>query len=383
MSGNFLYPLAATGLVHIMIFVNYARRIDTDTFQRKIYLSVLGCIFTAIVAGFAGLLLDSRPGSAVYIILVCIHNIFFLAQQFSYYLVVALLDYIANRDSSRTKKILYIVAALMAANIIVGILNFFFGFYFYIGEGNHYSNGAYFLVRFYLGYSAVLMAVIDLFLSIKHFKAYDIYPIVMFAVLVGAGAVLDIVFSGGNLLWAFLTAALLNTYFLIIRSDTTQDSLTGIGNRSSFMEFINRLNRMTNKQSYSMALFDLNGLKNINDTHGAEAGDAALGDMAMILKKCSRQSDFVARIGGDEFIVAIKVRFEIEKLLSRILRALENHNQKKERPYTLSISYGYDTYTTKTDQSIEEFLQHLNNLVFQHKKDQRSEEAAVRREAGV
>jgi diguanylate cyclase (GGDEF)-like protein len=140
---------------------------------------------------------------------------------------------------------------------------------------------------------------------------------------------------------------------------------------------------MANKQSYFMALFDINGLKNINDTHGVEAGDMALADMAMILKKCSRQSDFVARIGGDKFIIAIKVRFEIERLLSRILRALENYNQKKERPFTLSISYGYDTYTSKTDQSIEEFLQHLNNLVFQHKKDQRSEEAAVRREAGV
>jgi diguanylate cyclase (GGDEF)-like protein len=366
-----------------MIFADYVRRIDTDTVQRKIYLSVLGCIFTAIVANFASALLDGRAGNAVYILLVCIHNIFFLAQQFSYYLVVALLDYIANRDSSRTKRILYIVAALMAANIIVGILNFFFGFYFYIGGGNHYSNGAYFLVRFYLGYSAVLMAVIDFLLSIKHFKAYDIYPVAMFSVLVGAGAVLDIVFPGGNFLWAFLTAALLNTYFLIIRSDTTKDALTGIGNRSSFTEFVNRLNRMTSKQSYSMALFDINGLKKINDAHGAETGDTALADMAMILKKCSRQSDFVARIGGDEFIVAIKVRFEIERLLSRILRELESHNKKKMRPYTLSISYGYDTFTTKTDQSTEEFLQHLNGLVFQHKKDQRSEEAVMRRDSGV
>jgi hypothetical protein len=77
------------------------------------------------------------------------------------------------------------------------------------------------------------------------------------------------------------------------------------------------------------------------------------------------------------------VRFEIEKLLSRILRTLENHNKKQERPYTLSISYGYDTFSTKTDQSIEEFLQHLNGLVFQHKKDQRSEEAASRRGTGA
>jgi diguanylate cyclase (GGDEF)-like protein len=176
---------------------------------------------------------------------------------------------------------------------------------------------------------------------------------------------------------------MLNGYFYIIQSDTTQDALTGIGNRSSFIEFINRLNRMPVKQSYSMALFDLNGLKKINDTYDTKTGDMAIEDMAMILKQCSRQSDFIARIGGDEFIVAIKVRFDIEKLLSRILRALESHNKKQEHPYTLSISYGYDTFSTKTDQTIEEFLQHLDSLVFQHKKDQRSEEAATRRGTGA
>jgi diguanylate cyclase (GGDEF)-like protein len=344
---------------------------------------VLSCIFIAIVSNFTGALLAGRPGNVIHILLISIYNIFFIAQQLSYYLAVVLIDYIANKNNSRTKKFVYIVIAIMAVNIIIAILNFFFGFYFYIGADNRYSNGAYFLIRFYLGYSAVLMAIIDVFLSAKYLKTHYIYLIILFAVLVGAGAALDMIFTEGNLIWAFFTAAMLCGYFHIIQSDTTQDILTGIGNRSSFTEFVNQLNRMPNKQSYFMTLFDINGLKKINDTHGSEAGDMALTDMAMILKKCSRQSDFVARIGGDEFIVAIKVRFEIEKLLSRILRALESHNQKKDRPYTLSISYGYDTYTTRTDQSIEEFLQHLNDLVFQHKKDQRSEEAAARREAGA
>jgi diguanylate cyclase (GGDEF)-like protein len=366
-----------------MIFADYVYRIDTDGFQRRVYLSVLGCIFLAIVSNFTGALLDGRPGNVIHVLLVGIYNIFFIAQQLSYYMAVVLIDYMANKNNSRTKKFLFVVMAIMAVNVIIAVLNFFSGFYFYIGPGNHYTEGSYFLVRFYLGYSAVLMAVIDVFLSAKRLKTHHIYLIVLFAILIGAGAALDMIFTGGNLIWAFFTAALLSGYFHIIQNDTTQDVLTGIGNRSSFMEFINQLNRTTNKQSYFMALFDINGLKSINDAHGTEAGNAALADMAMILKKCSRQSDFVARIGDDEFIVAIKVRFEIEKLLSRILRALENHNQKKDRPYTLSISYGYATYTTKTDQSIEEFLQHLNNLVFQHKKDQRSEEAAARREAGA
>jgi diguanylate cyclase (GGDEF)-like protein len=214
-------------------------------------------------------------------------------------------------------------------------------------------------------------------LQLRYLRAVHITLVVFFAVLIGAGAALDMFFTGGHLIWAFFTGGLLYGYFYIIRSDTTQDSMTGIGNRSSFTEFIGQVARMNTKQAYAMALFDINGLKKINDTHGQEAGDQALAEMAEILKKCSRQSDFLARIGGDEFLIAIKAKFDIEKLLARVLRTLEAYNQKPNRLYTLSISYGYSTFTTKTDQSIDEFLQRLNGLVFQHKKDQRSEEAAL------
>jgi diguanylate cyclase (GGDEF)-like protein len=259
------------------------------------------------------------------------------------------------------------------------VINIFFGFYFYLSEDNRFMNGPMFLLRFYLGYTAILILIVDMFLSARYLKTAHVYLLTLFAILVGAGAALDLVFPGGRLLWAFFTGGLLYTYFSIIRSDTTQDSITGIGNRSSFTEFINQVARMPAKQSYAMALFDINGLKKINDTHGPETGDQALAEMAEILKKCSRQSDFLARIGEDEFLIAIKAKFDIEKLLARILRTLETFNKKPDRLYTLSISYGYATFTTKTDQSIDEFLQRLNGLVFQHKKDQRNEEAALAR----
>jgi diguanylate cyclase (GGDEF)-like protein len=377
-SGN-LYPLLATGLVLVLIFADYAGRADTDQFQRKIYLSVLGSLLVGIAAHFAAALLNGRPGAGIHIALQIIYSLFFVLQNLSYYLMVVVIDYIANRNSARARKFLYLVLAIAGLNIIIMLPNIPFGFYFYITEDNLFMNGSVFLLRFFLGYVAILMIIVDMLLSAKYLRTAQIYLLTLFALLVGAGAVLDLLFPGSHLIWAFFTGALLRGYFYIIRGDTTRDGLTGIGNRSSFTEFINRISRMNVKQTYAMALFDINGLKKINDAQGSATGDQALSEMAEILKKCSRQSDFVARIGADEFLVAIKAKFDIERLLTRILRTLENYNNIPDRLYTLSISYGYSTYTTKTDQSIDEFLQRLNGLVFQHKKDQRQEEAALAR----
>jgi diguanylate cyclase (GGDEF)-like protein len=379
MTASTLYPLLATGLVLVLICVDYVKKIDTDRFQRKIYLSVLVPIFAAIILNFAASVLDGIPGLGVRVILFIIHNLFFLFQNLAYYLAVVFIDYMVNKNNARIRKFVYIVLAIMGLNVILMVLNIFSGFYFYITEDNHFMNGDMFLVRFYLGYIAILMVIVDLCLSAKRMRAAHISLVIFFAVLIGTGAALDMVFTEGHLIWAFFTGGLLYGYFYIIRSDTTQDNMTGIGNRSSFSEFIGQVARMNTKQSYAMALFDINGLKKINETCGQEAGDQALAEMATILKKCSRQSDFLARIGGDEFLIAIKAKFDIEKLLSRVLRTLESFNQKPNRRYILSISYGYATFTTKTDQTIDEFLQRLNGLVFQHKKDQRQEEAALAR----
>ncbi|MDR1418973.1 MAG: GGDEF domain-containing protein [Treponema sp.] len=376
MSGAFLYPLCATGLVILLIAFNYIRRLNTDIFLRKIYLLTIFSLLAAIVFNFAAALFNGRPGRPVHVLLFIFNSIYFIAQNLTYYAAILFVDYIANRNSARTKKLGCIVLAVTGINIIIIILNLFSGFYFIITPDNRYADGSLYLVRFYLGYVAILIIIADLLVSSKFITQTYMYQIVLFAVLVGGGAALDMIFAGGSLIWAFFTAGMLQGYFYIIRSDSTQDAVTGIGNRASFNEYVNQIIRMPEKQSLLMCLVDINGLKKINDSMGVEGGDRALVDMADILKKCSRQSDFIARIGEDEFIIVIKAKFEIERLITRMLRTIEARNQKGENPCPLSISYGFDKFTTKTDQSIDEFLTHLNGLVYQHKSDQRREAGA-------
>jgi diguanylate cyclase (GGDEF)-like protein len=86
-----------------------------------------------------------------------------------------------------------------------------------------------------------------------------------------------------------------------------QDALTGLPNRVAFQEGLNRaLARATrNQRKLAVLVFDLDGFKAINDKFGHHAGDEMLKTIARRLKKSLRASDFIARIGGDEFILLL------------------------------------------------------------------------------
>jgi len=324
-------------------------------------------------------MLEGRPGSTIHIFLLIVFNLFIIIQQLSYYLIVVFLDYLFNKNSARTKRFIYIVLGLMAVNIALLAVNYSKGFYFYISDTNYFAYGTSFLIRFYISYSAVVAAIIDIFLSKWQLRAIQINLITFFAILSGAGAVLDILLPGAYFIWAFLTTAMLVAYFYIIHSDTTQDAMTGLGNRSSFTEFINLAEQSGARQSYIMAQFDINDLRKINSDFGTKAGDQALTDVATLLKKCTRQYDFIARMGDDEFLVVIKAKSDIKQLISRILKSLGELNQMPDRQYFLSVNYGYNTYTTNNDQSIDEFLQTLNERIFQYKNEQREDNVKKRR----
>lgn len=91
------------------------------------------------------------------------------------------------------------------------------------------------------------------------------------------------------------------------RALASTDPLTGLPNRRSLLEQLERVlwNAERYRFSLTVAFFDLDNLKRINDEGGHAAGDDALKRFAAALKRAARKGDIVARYAGDEFIVAI------------------------------------------------------------------------------
>jgi diguanylate cyclase (GGDEF)-like protein len=85
------------------------------------------------------------------------------------------------------------------------------------------------------------------------------------------------------------------------------DSLTGLANRSLLGDRLDVMIALAHRNAAPMAvlLFDLDGLKGVNDSLGHAAGDALLVSVAQRARSCMRASDTVGRLGGDEFLVLL------------------------------------------------------------------------------
>jgi diguanylate cyclase (GGDEF)-like protein/PAS domain S-box-containing protein len=83
------------------------------------------------------------------------------------------------------------------------------------------------------------------------------------------------------------------------------DALTGLANRSSFEQRLERVLAGPERQQAALLLLDLDGFKAVNDRYGHAAGDAVLVATAERLRSTVRKDDLVARFGGDEFVVIL------------------------------------------------------------------------------
>jgi diguanylate cyclase (GGDEF)-like protein len=119
------------------------------------------------------------------------------------------------------------------------------------------------------------------------------------------------------------------------------DKLTGLYNRRFIEEEINRLDTARNLP-ISFIIGDVNGLKLTNDAFGHEVGDRMLIKIAGIIKNECRKDEMIARIGGDEFLIALPQTSaeDTEKIVTRIKLSCE---AEKEESIKLSISLGAAT----------------------------------------
>ncbi|NCB74530.1 MAG: diguanylate cyclase [Clostridia bacterium] len=147
------------------------------------------------------------------------------------------------------------------------------------------------------------------------------------------------------------------------------DHLTGLYNRRFFELALKSIDAEVNLP-ISIIMFDINGLKLVNDSFGHDSGDALLIKAAETIKKACREEDSIFRIGGDEFVVILpKATTDDALQISNLIKELAS--KESVANIKLSISSGFDTKTSAL-QSIAEIIANAENCMYRQKLLERS-----------
>ena len=158
----------------------------------------------------------------------------------------------------------------------------------------------------------------------------------------------------------------------ILKIQSTTDHLTKLYNRQYFNEKLNQeINKVRRYKSFfSFVIFDIDKFKSINDTYGHNSGDCVLEDLAKIVGKTLRDTDILARWGGEEFAILLPMTDSTAavKYAERIREIVEEY--KFTIPRQVSCSFGVTQYIE--DEKPENLINRADEALYEAKENGRN-----------
>lgn len=159
-----------------------------------------------------------------------------------------------------------------------------------------------------------------------------------------------------------------------IQDLTLRDELTGLHNVRGFNLLAEQallLARRAN-QEFGVLFIDLDDLKTINDHLGHSIGSATLVETARLLRTTFRETDVIARVGGDEFVVAGQFDLEsISAAVDRLQACAHSTTDATGRRYALRLSMGYAAITSARE-TIKDLITRADQAMYQDKRQKKS-----------
>lgn len=160
------------------------------------------------------------------------------------------------------------------------------------------------------------------------------------------------------------------------KSSPLVDDLTGLQNRRGVFTLIDNHLKLAKRQKKRVLLLyaDIDNLKGVNDRLGFQEGDLMLQETAKVLKSTFRESDLVARIGEDEFMVfPVGATDEhVDTISNSFQKNLQAHNMKRTNNSRLSVSTVVVPFDPEYNDSIDGMLLQANELMTEHKRHKRA-----------
>jgi diguanylate cyclase (GGDEF)-like protein len=165
------------------------------------------------------------------------------------------------------------------------------------------------------------------------------------------------------------------------RRASLTDELTGLLNRRAFLSLADERLKAARADGHNAVLFylDCDSFKQINDVHGHATGDRALREIARVLRGAVRETDLVARMGGDEFsILAIDAIGACDGTIrQRIAERLDELNAQNLLPAPIGISVGHVYASASNAASLDTLLDRADADLLHHKRSRRAARSAM------
>lgn len=234
----------------------------------------------------------------------------------------------------------------------------------------------YVVINFYIMLGAFLCyksSLYNLDFDIKYIARKHLY---YYTVLCIAFLIEQVVFSNVAVGTSYVVFLLFN-YMTKSKTMISQDSLSGVNNRVSFNKYINNVFLSKDHDGAYIVYIDIDKFKQINDTYGHIEGDEAISLVGKTLKSIAGETNsFVARIGGDEFVMIVKTTEEekVKKVIQNISFELEERIIFSDKQYDLTVSCGY-IEVKKNQKNIKELMVKADESMYIEKLKKNSEVA--------
>ncbi len=149
------------------------------------------------------------------------------------------------------------------------------------------------------------------------------------------------------------------------------DELTGIPNLRAIKQKLNKALNKEEATELTLVFIDLNGFKTINDTYGHDSGDSVLKTTAERLKEIIRKNDYLARIGGDEFLLIFQASNEGDKFINGLSNDIKTIVAAPIAYHgnilRVGVSVGYANYP-EDGKTIEELIKIADKAMYEDKQ---------------
>lgn len=157
-----------------------------------------------------------------------------------------------------------------------------------------------------------------------------------------------------------------------LSKEVSIDELTGVWSRNAGKRRLDEILRQMGKDDkFTVALYDINGLKWVNDTYGHLEGDRLLQFVAQNIKKELEKGDFIFRLSGDEFIVVFvgKTVAQADSWMKKMLDLLEERSIANGISYGVAFSYGFASIYAGGNLSVSDVLSIADTQMYIQKRN--------------